>query len=305
MSQAKSALCPGFNEGSWSAAVRQFLRESDSRGVRRQFGLRRWAEMRLAPISAMSRIAEFEVAQEFLELAPGLSLLDLAGPKIFGLILAQRFALNAWLTDIWEQEVAAWEVWAKSSGWDSPRVRFMTCDARHTIFADRTFDRVVSVSVVEHIDGDGDTAALREIGRILKMGGIAVVTTHLASKFKSRMTRSRFYGQAGPGGEGRLFARIYDWAAIEDRLIRPSGLELVAAAALGIKDSPLSRVFCAYVRDTARPMNPGHKLAYLLTLPFSPLFPWLSRTHRFIADPRRLPSSPFVFDVVLKLRKKD
>ena len=47
-------------------------------------------------------------------------------------------------------------------------------DARSMGFADATFDQVISISTIEHIDGD--MKAMREISRLLKKGGSAVIT---------------------------------------------------------------------------------------------------------------------------------
>jgi SAM-dependent methyltransferase len=49
-----------------------------------------------------------------------------------------------------------------------------TMDARSMGFADATFDQVISISTIEHIDGD--MKAMQEISRILKRGGSAVIT---------------------------------------------------------------------------------------------------------------------------------
>jgi len=47
-------------------------------------------------------------------------------------------------------------------------------DARSMGFADATFDLVIGISTIEHIDGD--MKAMQEISRVLKKGGSAVIT---------------------------------------------------------------------------------------------------------------------------------
>jgi SAM-dependent methyltransferase len=47
-------------------------------------------------------------------------------------------------------------------------------DARSMGFADATFDQVISISTIEHIDGD--IKAMQEISRVLKKGRSAIIT---------------------------------------------------------------------------------------------------------------------------------
>jgi hypothetical protein len=56
-------------------------------------------------------------------------------------------------------------------------------DARSTGFREETFDQVISISTIEHIglccgisDKDGDSKTIQEIGRILKIGGLAIIS---------------------------------------------------------------------------------------------------------------------------------
>jgi SAM-dependent methyltransferase len=60
---------------------------------------------------------------------------------------------------------------------------FMRMDGRRLAFRDGTFDLAYSLSSIEHFGGiDGAVAALREMGRVLKRGGIlALATEYLLS----------------------------------------------------------------------------------------------------------------------------
>jgi SAM-dependent methyltransferase len=70
---------------------------------------------------------------------------------------------------------------------NAERIRIVTTDIRNAAFADNCFDLVTCVSTLEHIgvkgrygvkkaDPDGDFSAMAEIRRILKPGGIALIT---------------------------------------------------------------------------------------------------------------------------------
>jgi len=48
-------------------------------------------------------------------------------------------------------------------------------------FKDKVFSAVISISAIEHFRDEGDVLAMKEIARILKTGGICVITVPLAS----------------------------------------------------------------------------------------------------------------------------
>ena len=58
------------------------------------------------------------------------------------------------------------------------RLRFMRMDGRRLAFRDGTFDIAYSLSSIEHFGGlDGAVATVREMGRVLRRGGVLVVAT--------------------------------------------------------------------------------------------------------------------------------
>lgn len=87
-------------------------------------------------------------------------------------------------------------------------------DARDIPWADACFDRILCVSVLEHVreEADGDILVAQEIGRLLRPGGIAVVTLEVAQEWHS---------WAPPVG------RLYSLPKIVQRVCVPSGLELL------------------------------------------------------------------------------
>jgi SAM-dependent methyltransferase len=56
-------------------------------------------------------------------------------------------------------------------------VSLLRMDAKRMAFPDQTFDFVCSYSAFEHIDDPG--AAIREVARVLKPGGVAYISLHL------------------------------------------------------------------------------------------------------------------------------
>jgi SAM-dependent methyltransferase len=81
-----------------------------------------------------------------------------------------------------------------------PKFHFIRGDIRKTNFPDNHFDVAVAVSTIEHIgvlEGDrgGDKKAIEEIMRILKPGGLCLVTCPITSKAKLT-TYERVYDPA-------------------------------------------------------------------------------------------------------------
>ncbi|OIP11224.1 MAG: hypothetical protein AUJ96_02715 [Armatimonadetes bacterium CG2_30_66_41] len=141
-----------------------------------------------------------------LDLRPGMRCLSIGASNcLLSVLLAGRYPEHFVGIDI-EPDYARWIE-------DSGATAFQVMDATAMTFLDETFDRVFSVSVLEHIQDDGDTRAAQEIARVLKPGGRAVLTFEWGPLFVPWC--------AFPVG-----GRIYDTAAFMERIVEPSGLEL-------------------------------------------------------------------------------
>lgn len=115
------------------------------------------------------------------------------------------------------------------------RLEVRRMDARSLGFPDSSFDAVFSLSAIEHFGTVFDVArAAREVGRVLKPGGVAYLATECFVKrhpLNSRLvhtlirlgTRGRRCGTASP------VRRAVDVFTVEDLrvlVVRPSGLRL-------------------------------------------------------------------------------
>ncbi len=97
-----------------------------------------------------------------------------------------------------------------------PDIPWHVGDVRHLEFADGAFDAVYSPGVCEHFE-DGPTPILRETLRILRPGGIALVSTPCFNRwlqdrpelFANATPDGEFYQYAfTPGGMGRLLRQL-------------------------------------------------------------------------------------------------
>jgi SAM-dependent methyltransferase len=85
-----------------------------------------------------------------------------------------------------------------------PQVSFEVMSSEVAPFADESFAMVLSIEVLEHV---GDVRkACKEIGRVLRPGGWAVITTPCANPWSLEWLQNRLRGgfQATPDGYGRF-----------------------------------------------------------------------------------------------------
>ena len=155
------------------------------------------------------RWAEFEAILRMLDLRPGQTMLDVASPQWFSLHLAAahpevRFSY----VNILDSEVEPYQKIADTLGLGN--LEYGIGDVRSLSWPLGTFDRVFSISVLEHIypaEG-GDVLAFRDIRRVLRPDGALLLT------LPCKAIRNIVYMQ-GPvyerGEEGNnFFAREYD-----------------------------------------------------------------------------------------------
>jgi SAM-dependent methyltransferase len=182
---------------------------------RRQFGragiacagLKRSLGFVIQPVENWSRYPELRSALDLLaDIGEGERVLDLGSPKMLGFLLAARHAATFRLTDLWDTAVdEVRELERANRAHLAGRVELATADltalAGH---ADGEFDRVFSVSVIEHIE---DLAAvyrgLNEMARVLRPGGRAVVSVPVEPAYRAEYRTHEVYGK------GHDMARVF------------------------------------------------------------------------------------------------
>jgi SAM-dependent methyltransferase len=139
-----------------------------------------------------SRIVEYPLIFKYLDLPRGSKILDVG--CCYSLLSIQLASLGY---KVWGLDVEYYP-------YAHPNFKFVKGDVRKTIFPDGYFDCVIAVSTIEHVgipfsfsrlkiteeayDENGDIKAMNEIRRILKAGGVILLTLPFGSKFQ--LTRS-------------------------------------------------------------------------------------------------------------------
>lgn len=174
----------------------------------------------LTPIN-VSRCYEFRRTYELLRPQKGDLVFDLSSPKLLSHFLSDKGCCRVITSDMNKQEVADWttltSVKRKSPAW-------VIANGMSLGFKDNIFDKIYSISVLEHIPGEGDTATMQELARVLKPGGRLVITVPYARKFRTERTGKDVYNLHS--GKSGIFhwSHFYDEVALRKKLIEGSGL---------------------------------------------------------------------------------
>ena len=110
--------------------------------------------------------------------------------------------------------------------WNPQRLIVQHMDARELRYPDAHFDAVFTSSSIEHFGTREDVAAAaREMGRVLKPGGIAAISTEWM------ISGSPYMGFGG--------VLLFDEDAIQRYIVEPSGLEMIDALQMDVDEDTL------------------------------------------------------------------
>ena len=156
------------------------------------------------------------------------SVLDVSSPCLFSLYLLARFPhLRITLINLDDRDLAQTKECLQVLGLIN-RCRVENQDAIALPYPDESFDAVYSISVLEHIPGDGDAQAIRELWRVLKVDGTLTLTIPFARETFDRYREGDVYQlqRAPQDAQGRyFFERIYDADTLQTRLIESIGTQ--------------------------------------------------------------------------------
>lgn len=222
-------------------------------------GYLREAVIRIVVPLDPSRYVELPWAWRQLAAPPGSAVLDLASPKLLAVALA-RSGVRVTSVDALPSEV---EAWRRIAGRE-PNLTFEVADGRALPYADGSFDHAYSISVLEHIDGDGQ--ALRELARVIRPGGRVVITLpHAAEAWDEYRDQATYAEETAERGR-YLFQRWYDGERVQRLVGEAPELEPVRMEIVRLQPN----------------LNALYTRAFPWLVPLGPLFGVLARE---IGDP--------------------
>lgn len=179
----------------------------------------------LTPVS-ITRYFEFPFALSCLPERPG-RCLDVSSPRLFSLYAAEMnpeasvFIVNPDLEDLSRSVEIA-------SKLELNNISAQHCGVEVLSTQGETYDCVWSISVIEHISGEyDDRDAVKLMYDSLNDGGRLILTVPVGREFRDEYRERDYYGtQSGRSTQGKyFFQRVYDKAAIWERLLSPIGKE--------------------------------------------------------------------------------
>jgi len=176
------------------------------------------------------RSVEYRLICDAANFQRGQRVLDIGSPKLLALYLAKVVGAEVSATDIDDYFLERQRVVAEVEGVPAGQLHLGVEDGRNLSFPDEAFDKVYSLSVVEHIPDDGDSQAVKEIARVLVPGGECYLTVPFWPQSRTDYVDDDavYWTRHSVGtGDGKVFyQRRYSEDDLFDRLVEPSGLEL-------------------------------------------------------------------------------
>lgn len=173
----------------------------------------------LNPVSIV-RYFEYEFAIRNLSSKKNIrNVLDISSPYLFGFYCANKRNLNyAYLNpDINDLNLVKRY---SSKAIPNHNYKAETGDATKLNFPNNSFDSVISISVIEHINNVGDVDAVKEMWRVLKPSGVLILTFPVSKAFSIEYSESNTYGlNVDQINEKYFFQRVYDEKSIKERLL--------------------------------------------------------------------------------------
>jgi SAM-dependent methyltransferase len=189
-----------------------------------------------------TRCVEYPVVLNRLQLDAATRVLEVGASKLFlAPYIAVRHGVEVHATDQ-DPVVSVQRKWLIALGHrellESGRFVVARQDATALTYADEHFDRVVCVSTIEHIEAVEQAA--REIGRVLRPGGIAGLTVPFSNRSRRLYVNRSVYGRPYDAAP-QFYEYVFDRASLHDRVIQPSGLKLRSLTFFGEPGLKMSR----------------------------------------------------------------
>jgi len=172
----------------------------------------------LNPVSIV-RFFEFDFVKSNLDLIDNLNILDVSSPYLLGFYLCNNEEIN--YTYINPDKRDLYNVHSLANRLDfCSNYTTVYADARTLDYADNRFDVVLSISVIEHVSGSDDSRVMKELWRVVKPGGLLILTFPVKKDYEEEFISEDIYNLDQEETKGKFFfQRYYDDKNIEERLL--------------------------------------------------------------------------------------
>lgn len=167
------------------------------------------------------RYFEFDFIDRGLKKTGGVNLLDISSPRLLPIYLADKGKFNVTMVNPDKEDLTTTKYIIDSLG-KSQLINFgENIDARKLPYKDSSFDVAISISVIEHISDDGDKEAVREFIRVVRPGGMIMLTFPVAGDYQLEYKDKQFYStqERDKVNNQYFFQRVYSQDTIKTRLI--------------------------------------------------------------------------------------
>ncbi|MBV9463556.1 MAG: class I SAM-dependent methyltransferase [Verrucomicrobiae bacterium] len=199
-----------------------------------------WREAVKRLLVPMDLTRYYELSRAVCEFRDAELVLDLSSPKLAAFYAARRHPSSTYVAiDRFQRELRGWEPIRRTARLQN--LSLQAADMTQLPYRNGVFDRVYSLSVIEHLPDKLDEAALREIRRVLKPGGWLQITIPFAAKYKEKYLEQSIY-EDSPSKGGVFFFRYYDRERYEKKF-RGAGWRIEAEEICEEAPLPLTRWF--------------------------------------------------------------
>ncbi|HLP28278.1 MAG TPA: class I SAM-dependent methyltransferase [Candidatus Didemnitutus sp.] len=145
------------------------------------------------------------------------------GPSIFPSWVASKTNWDVTCLDKFNW-VEKQNEYARKLGLDPKRFHVVVRDFLEAELEPESFDVITNISVIEHFEGALDSVAMEKSARLLKPGGIYLLTTPLnEGHARDWFLQQDVYGEKFTS-KPVFFQRHYDVASFNERIVKASGL---------------------------------------------------------------------------------
>ena len=170
------------------------------------------------PVSIV-RYFEFDFVESCIGNVEDRNILDVSSPYLFGFFISDKNKCDYHYINPDEKDLE--NVRSLASKINFAGNYSTDCiDAKNMDFPDNKFDRIVSISVIEHVNNHGDSEVMREMWRVLKPGGFLILTFPVKKEYEEEFISEDIYNLNREKTEREFFfQRYYDEKKIEERLL--------------------------------------------------------------------------------------